>query len=277
MAARQTSWPFVLTLALLAGLVATETEACGPEARCKIGDRHYHIRLPNSYDGKSKVGAIIYAHGYRGTAKAVMKNKWFKRLGNRLGVAFIAPKSAYGDWSLPGSPSRLRGEPAVDELTYFDELRADVLKRFAVDPKRILVSGFSAGGMMVWNLACHRSTAYAGFVPIAGTFWRPVPANCTTPPASILHLHGDRDKIVPLRGRPIATTHQGDVFKAINMYADYGSFGEPQDASRGQLRCKARRNASGKRLEFCLFSGGHTFNSEYLSQAWSLLRLDDGS
>ncbi|MEM7749503.1 MAG: prolyl oligopeptidase family serine peptidase [Pseudomonadota bacterium] len=256
---------------VLTGL-AVPTLACSPTTKCMLGKRHYYVRMPEGHNGKTKVGAIVYAHGYRGTAKAVMGNKWFRQLGNRLGVAFIAPKSSGGDWSLPNSPMRMRGEPAVDELAYFDRVLADATTRFAIDPKRIMMTGFSAGGMMVWNLACHRSNKFAGFVPIAGTFWRPVPQKCTTPPSNVIHLHGDRDKIVPLRGRPIRPTHQGDVFKAISMYAEYGQFGPPKNVSRGKLRCQARRSGSGNILEFCLYNGSHTFDSTYIRQAWDLLR-----
>ena len=231
--------------------------------------------MPSGHDGKTKIGAIVYAHGYRGTAKQVMGNKWFQQLGNRMGVAIIAPKSSGGDWSLPNSPSRMRGAAAVDELAYFDHLLADATSKFAIDPERLLMTGFSAGGMMVWNLACHRSQKFAGFVPIAGTFWRPVPPKCTTPPTNVIHLHGDRDKVVPLKGRAIRPTHQGDVFKAIDMYAAYGRFGPPKDVSRGNLRCKSRRSPDGNTLEFCLYKGGHTFSSGYIRQAWNLLR-DNG-
>lgn len=261
-----------IALAALAALFLplASAVACGPNTDCRIGDRHYRIRMPAAHDGKIKIGAIIYAHGYRGTAKAVMRNKWFKQLGNRMGVAFIAPKSSGGDWSLPGSPTRVRGAPPVDELAYFDRLLQDVTNRFPIDPKRIMVTGFSAGGMMVWNLACHRSHRFAAFVPIAGTFWRPVPQTCTTPPTSIIHLHGDRDPTVPLAGRAIGRAHQGDVAKTLTMYTRYGAFGPSRNETRGKLRCKRRRNANGDILDFCLFSGGHTFNSGYIQGAWRI-------
>ena len=263
----------IMTLAIMTAGAAPAL-ACGATTKCQLGKRHYFVRMPAGHDGKTKVGAIIYNHGYRGTAKAVMRNKWFRQLGNRMGVALIAPKSSGGDWSLPNSPTRTRGAAPVDELAYFDRVLEDVTTRFAIDPKQIMVTGFSAGGMMTWTLACHRSDKYAAFVPIAGTFWRPVPDKCTTPVTSIIHLHGDRDPTVPLKGRPIRPTHQGNVFKALEMYAGYGKFGPAKDISRGKLRCKTRRNASGRILEFCLFSGGHTFNSSYILRAWNLLKAN---
>ena len=263
------AWAVAWMVVLLA---ASQAMACGPATKCKLGERHYLIRMPKGHDGKTRIGAIVYAHGYRGTARQVMSNKWFERLQNRMGVAFIAPKSSGGDWSLPGSPSRARGEKPVDELAYFDRLLEDVARRFPVDTNRIMATGFSAGGMMVWHLACYRSEKFAGFAPIAGTFWRPVPEACTAPPASIIHMHGDDDPTVPLNGRPIGPTHQGKVPKAIAMYARYGKFGAPKVTSRGNLRCKHRSNDAGDILELCMFSGGHTFDSSYIRRAWDALK-----
>ncbi len=255
----------------LAALLAGAAAACGPDTPCRIEDRHYFVRMPAGHDGRAKVGAIIYAHGYRDTARAVMRNRWFERLGNSMGVAFIAPKSSGDDWSLPGSPSRMRGAPAIDELAFFDRLLADVTGRFAIDAQRIMVTGFSAGGMMVWTLACHRSDRFAAFIPIAGTFWRPVPEQCSSPPTSIMHLHGDSDPTVPLQGRPIGRAHQGEVMQVIDMYARYGGFGAANALRRGDLRCQQRRNPAGHILELCLFSGGHAFNSDYIRRAWDAL------
>ncbi|MGI9524845.1 MAG: alpha/beta hydrolase family esterase [Hyphomicrobiaceae bacterium] len=233
-----------------------------------LGERYYHIRMPATPGGTSKVGAIVFAHGYRGNPGAVMRNRSLTQIGDDLAVAIIAPKSSGLDWSLPNSPSRLRGEPQVDELAYFDRLLDDVTRRFPVDPERIVAAGFSAGGMMVWTLACHRSGRFAGFIPIAGTFWRPVPTTCSSPPASIFHLHGDRDPIVPLRGRPIGLAHQGDIGEALAMYSSHGSFGATNSIRRNAVRCERRGNPSGEILEFCLFSGGHDFRPEYLRMAW---------
>ena len=228
--------------------------------------------MPAGHDGKTKVGAILYSHGYTGTAAAVMRSKWLKRTADRLGVAVIAGKSSHKDWALPNAPSA-GTRPGVDEVAYYDRVVADAARRFAIDTRRIMVTGFSAGGMMTWTLACHRGDRYAGFVPIAGTFWRPVPPTCTSPAASVIHLHGDNDKIVPLEGRPIARTHQGSVTKAIAMYARYGKFGPPQKrtAVGGKLRCDVRRNADGHLLHFCLYSGGHTYSTTYLRHAWQTL------
>jgi polyhydroxybutyrate depolymerase len=134
-----------------------------------------------------------------------------------------------------------------------------------------MATGFSSGGMLVWNLACARSARFAGFAPVAGTFWLKPPETCETPVASIVHIHGDADKTVPLEGRAIGQTKQGEVDEALAMYGAFGGFGAAEDAMRDDLRCRVQFNDAGDLLEFCLFEGGHSFRTEFVGFAWDRL------
>lgn len=259
-----------LAAGLLTILSALPAVACGPDTDCRIGDRHYRIRMPAGHDGKTPIGAIVFAHGYTGNARAAVQSKGFAAMARKMNVALISTKSAGRGWTLPGSPKH--GKVAgADELAYFDRVIEDAAKRFPIDRKRLVASGFSAGGMMVWNLACHRSQKFAGFIPIAGTFWAPIPKTCTTPVASVVHVHGDADKTVPLGGRPIRETRQGDVSQVLKMYASYGDFGSVKTATPRGLRCHVRENAAGHILNFCIYMGGHSFYIRHIRQAWEML------
>lgn len=261
-----------LCMSLVFFVLTSPAQACGPDSDCKIsGDRHYRIRMPAGHDGKTKIGAIVFAHGYTGNAKQAMRSTGFAGMARRLNVALISVKSAFLDWSLPGAPSE-GARPRVDELAYFDRVLDDAVRRFPIDRRRMIATGFSAGGMMVWNLACHRSHLFAGFVPIAGTFWDPIPETCTTPPTSIIHVHGNADKVVPLTGRRIRNTKQGDVAEALAMYRSFGNFGARNSNKLRGLDCQERRNASGHLLSFCLYDGGHQFYIRHIQQAWRLLK-----
>lgn len=248
--------------------MATYAHACGQDSDCTVGDdRHYRIKLPGGYDGKASLGAIVFAHGYRGSAAGVMRNKSLLALADELGVAIVAAKSFSDDWRIPGVP-RNTGTDGRLEFDYFEALVEDLKTRHAIDTDRLLMTGFSAGGMMVWNLACHRSELFAGYAPISGTFWMPEPETCDSPPASILHVHGDSDPVVPLSGRKIADTHQGDVFTVLEMYARYAGFTDKQVLTRDDWQCETRKNAGGQFLDFCLFEGGHSFKTSYVRRAW---------
>ncbi|MEM7215800.1 MAG: polyhydroxybutyrate depolymerase [Pseudomonadota bacterium] len=249
---------------------STSVHACGPDSDCMIGDRHYRIRMPEGYDGSEKIGAIVYAHGYRGNAKGMMNNKSMADMASDLGVALIATKSFEDDWRIPGVPRNTKTDGQL-EYGYFDALVADVTERFPIDRERLMATGFSAGGMMVWNLICHRSHLFAGFAPMAGTFWEPEPETCDTPPASVVHIHGSSDRIVPLLGRQIVDTHQGQIPQVLDMYSSYGGYTKSGTDKQGDLSCENTSNSDGEILNFCLHPGGHSFKSEYVRFAWKTL------
>lgn len=256
--------------ALVLALGAPAALACGPDTDCQLGERHYRIAMPEGHDGVTPVGAIVFAHGYRGSARGAMRNTGLRRMVSDMGLALIAVKSLDQDWVIPNAPRHLDTDGAV-EFDYFEDVMADASARFALDTDRVMMTGFSAGGMMVWNLACARPDLFAGFAPIAGTFWLEPPNSCAAPVASVVHIHGTEDRTVPLDGRPIGPTHQGDVMEALAMYQTHGGFGAAERAQVDDMDCARRGNKDGAVLEFCTFPGGHSFRRGFLSYAWARL------
>jgi polyhydroxybutyrate depolymerase len=261
----------LIATAFLLHLPASAALACGPDENCPIGDRFYRIAMPEGYDGTTPVGALVWAHGYGGTAQGVMRNGSLRRMVSDAGLALIAAQGVNGSWDLPYGPRTFDSTGAA-EFAYFDTILDDASKRFTIDRSRVIASGFSAGGMMVWNLACSHPENYAGFVPMSGTFWLKPPETCVPPVSSIVHIHGDADSTVPLAGRAIGETKQGEVADALNAYAEFGNFGPAKASKSGQLTCENRSNANGEILDFCLFPGGHSFRTEFLSYGIERLR-----
>lgn len=250
-------------------LAAAPARACGPDSDCAIGDRSYRVALPDHPDGR----AIIFYHGYRGSAAAEMRNPGLRNLARDLGAILIAAASRDNDWNIPGSPSEDTSRPG-EELAYFDALLTDAQARFGLDPARTLAAGFSAGGMVVWNLACFRGQSVAGFAPMSGTFWEPLPEACPTGAVDLYQSHGTRDSVVPMAGRPIQDTRQGDVAKAFALMTQTGGYGAPKPDPVDGYDCARQTNPAGKVLELCTFPGGHGFRAGFLKRVWAELGLD---
>ena len=253
-------------LALLLACLAAPALACGPDSDCVVGDRTYRISLPEG----EVTGALVFAHGYRGKAAGEMRNKGLVQVAHDRSLALIALQSADEDWDLPHAPRR--GDASSDaEMAYVDAVIADAEDRFGIEPSRLIASGFSAGGMMTWELICRRSAAFVGFVPYSGTFWSPIPETCEGPPANIVHVHGTEDPVVPMDGRPIADTRQGAVPEALAMYAGFGGYEPAGTERRGDLDCKLSLNPDEALLALCVFPGKHSFRPALLSEALDLL------
>ncbi|MBP5857655.1 hypothetical protein KAJ83_11600 [Marivibrio halodurans] len=260
-------------------MVIPPAHACGPDSDCRLDNgRTYRIAMPNATGAeggdRGPVGAILYVHGYKGTAAGSMGNSGLRALARSLGIALIAANSDGGDWPLPNSPSVLRGETTADldgAYDYFEAVLADAADRFGIDRDRVMISGFSAGAMMVWWLACERSNLAVGFAPVSGTFWTPVPEDCPAEPAHLFHTHGSADPVVPLGGRRIGPAKQGVVRQAVTMYRAAGGYRFTRRFEQGDLRCERWRNPRRKLLDLCLHDDGHRLDPEHLRRAWTVL------
>ena len=252
---------------------ASGAAACGPDSDCMVGARSYRIFLPDRPADAGPPGVVVFVHGYRGRAANEMKNMATRRVAGELGVALIAAQSAGEDWNLPGAPHG-EVEAASDEIGYFDAVIADATERFGLDRDRVMLAGFSAGGMMVWTLACHRGDAYAGYAPMSGTFWAPVPESCPGGPVDLVHYHGTRDEVVPTEGRAIQDAMQGRVADAFGVIARTGDYGPAPPRRAAGLDCEGKVEPGGRRLELCLFDGGHEFRPERIADAWTRLGID---
>lgn len=244
--------------------------ACGVEIPCRIKDGEYRIRFPGDWDGKTPLGAIVFLHGWRGSAEAEMRNQAWARLADRLGVAFVAPQGEGGTWSYPGAPRQLR-----DEFDFFEALVDDLTKRFPLRRDRLMATGFSMGGSMVWNIACRRGDLFAGYAPIAGAFWDPVPETCPSDVPALFHVHGTADRTVPLEGRPIGDKwRQSDVAESLAVWQDKAGLPHafPETAPPEGLACQRQEETAGTGvLEICLHQGGHAVRAEWVERAWRAL------
>jgi polyhydroxybutyrate depolymerase len=206
----------IAALCLIAPTMA-QAEGCGDAgARCEIADGGYYMMLP---DGPGPHPAVMFLHGHGGSGRDAIGNA--ARLGpfTAAGWAVIAPDGArWGDDAGPRSWNAMAGPRGRDDVAFLGAVADDAAARFGLDRGRIAATGFSAGGMMVWRLACDAPGAYVAFAPVAGTLWRPIPDHCAGP-APLLHVHGTTDEVVPMAGRSLGGGRliQGDVVQALAM------------------------------------------------------------
>lgn len=257
----------VSALFLLLSL-SVQAQPCGQDGMCRVGTGYYLVVAPQGWDGNGPLPAIMHFHGFRESAGDVIAREDLKAFAARRGALLVVPHGEGNTWSHPGSPSKLR-----DEFAFIDAVVADLATRFPIDRRRFLVSGFSQGAAMVWNLACHRGETFGAFLAIAGTFWLPQPDSCASGAQNLIQIHGVADRTVPLEGRAIRNGEfrQGDVMRAMGMMRRANACA-PENARahrEGALACERMAGcASGKQLEICLHPGGHDFDPTWLDFAW---------
>lgn len=247
-------------LALLALLAATPAIACGgADEPCTTPLGTYHVMRP-AVDGP--VPAFVYFHGAGGSGRTIFEAPFAEALVAR-GYAVIAPNGLERPDSRFGPGWFFRPEsPALrDELAFTRELIADAAARHGVDAERVVLSGYSIGGSLVWYLACRDRTLAAAYTPYAGGFWRPLPTDCDGP-VRLLHTHGWRDQTVPLEGRPLGggAIYQGDIFAGLAIWrAENGCdlLRADEFDTEGRYWRRAWTSCADGALELALWPGGH--------------------
>lgn len=189
---------------------------------CAVTLGTYYIALPAKPPVLGQLRpTVLFFHGAGGVGSMVLEPGSYLRPFVEAGYAVIGangllrPGNAFGTgWSF-----RPEGPQMRDELAYAKEVLADASRRFGLDSKRVLVSGFSIGGALAWYLACRDPALGAAYAPVAGGFWRPHPTSCAGP-IDLLQAHGWRDRTVPLEGRPLrgGELYQGDIFEGLQLW-----------------------------------------------------------
>ena len=255
-------------LATLVGLgaLAGPARACGPAEPCLTGSGRYFVRTPAGWDGVSRLPVAVFFHGYRSSGAETMAHAKLGEALSRAGVLLVAPDGLGGAWRIEG---RLPGPR--DDIAYVREVLADLRGRFPIDDRRLVATGFSAGGFMVWQIACRAGDLFAAYAPMSGAFLDPVPETCPTGPVALRHVHGKADAVVPLTGRWIAggKVRQSDVEDSMARLREIdGCPVAPSDVRRqGELTCRvwsAAACAGHRELQLCLHEAGHDFDPAWI-------------
>ena len=175
---------------------------------------HFAISVPPGYHGQPVplILALHFGGDPQGAGSAMLEILIQPALGE-LGALIVAPDSLGGGWSTAAN------EQAVNALL------AAVDRSYAVDQKKVIVTGYSMGGQGTWYWANKYPDRFSAAIPVAGT---PTPAGDTwTLPVFAVHSRDDRvqpigpteQRIADLKKRGINA--QIVVLEGIQHYETY--------------------------------------------------------
>ncbi len=146
----------------------------------------YTLFIPPTYSASTPVPLILALHfGVGGGSSAGAGRDVLNALVGpalaELGAIIVAPDSVRGNWSTA------ENEMAVSELV------DTIANRYAVDKKRIAVTGYSMGGAGTWHFAEKYPDRFSAAIPLAGT----PPASATGWKLPVLAIHSRDDQVVP--------------------------------------------------------------------------------
>ncbi|MFK7930375.1 MAG: PHB depolymerase family esterase [Myxococcota bacterium] len=206
---------FVLCLAACAGPSAFECGASGDY--CSVEGGEYLAQVPKTWNGSDLLPTFVHYHGFGGTAQLLSDSGFHDPMMDE-NVLAIYPNSIDGRWGFRNGPS---GDMR-DELAFYDAIINDVRQRgMPIDEGRLVVSGFSIGASMAWEIGCARGDDLLAIAPVSGALWLPLPQECSNPPPKIRQEHGTADTVFPMEGRKLGDSwQQGPVQGSIDLFVE---------------------------------------------------------
>ena len=176
----------------------------GGQGQTLVQQRPYRLVVPSSYRAEVPAPLVILLHGFGSTGAEHDTYFGFSPLAEARGFLLATPDGTLGVgnrrfWDATDACCNFFAPP-VDDVAYLRAVISDVQSRYAVDSRRIFVTGHSNGGFMSYRMGCEAADLVAGVASLAGATWKD-PARCQ--PAAgvaVLQAHGTTDTTIRYEG-----------------------------------------------------------------------------
>ena len=244
-------------------------------------ERDYLLYLPVNYQPNPAhpLPLLIVLHGGSSDAHGMIKltQEGFNRLADEHRFMVVYPNGIGRQWN-DGRFMMRRGRD-IDDVSFLSELIDSLAPVYAVDKRRVYVTGMSNGGHMAYRLACDLSDKIAGIAPVAAL----MPTELMpTRPVPVLFIAGTDDPLIPYKGGAVQVgmLQRGTVRSAmetLRVWAEANRCGgEPStelldDADptdRMSVQRTMYRDCAASVVMYTVIGGGHTWpgGKQYLGE-----------
>jgi predicted peptidase len=151
------------------------------------GDQRYTIAVPANYPDEGPVPLILAlhfaGHGTPFYGRTVLEELVEPALSS-LGAILLAPDCTAEAWNNPQSEA--------DVITLLDY----VSNSYPIDPKKVVVVGYSMGGSGAWYLAAQHPGRFSAAIVMSG--WPPDEIDLVDWQVPIYVIHSRQDELIPL-------------------------------------------------------------------------------
>jgi predicted peptidase len=173
-----------------------------------VGAVKYTIDIPSSHDGTKPVPLVLALHyGFDGPKPTPHTGAGmidaFRDGLSALDAVVIAPDSLGGRWT------EANNEKAAMWLV------KSAMKTYTIDPKRVVVTGFSLGGEGAWFLGSRHQDVFTGAIPVAA----PVAGGDAQWNIPVYVIHSSQDEVVSYS----AAKRQADSLKGKGARVEFQS------------------------------------------------------
>lgn len=141
----------------------------------------------------TKAPLLVLLHYNGGNAESMALLTEVQELVRDYGIWVMLPQVADGNWH--DDPKEVT---TVDDVGYLASLIDSTVAAYAVDARRVYMSGFSDGAMMTLRFACERSDKIAAATAVSGVMLKNLVAVCASPARAVpmALVNGTADTVV---------------------------------------------------------------------------------
>ncbi len=137
--------------------------------------REYRLYVPPDLDRNQPAPLVFALHGGGGNGVREEGRVAYNQYAERDGWIVVYPSGIDGHWNdLRGYEGFLSHREDVDDVGLIEALLGEMSAEFAIDGKRVFVTGGSNGGLLSHTVAARLSDRVAAIAPIVGSLARPV-------------------------------------------------------------------------------------------------------
>ena len=164
--------------------------------------RTYMVHVPAAYTKGQSLPLFIVLHGGGGDGKKAEKISGISTQSDKYGVILVYPDAVGRNWNDGRGVKRyISHRKNIDDVGFIEALIGKLRIDYAIDPKRIYVSGASNGGMMAHRLACELTGKITAVAPVISAMPENVVEQCSpSRPIPVLMINGTEDPMVPWEG-----------------------------------------------------------------------------
>ena len=254
-------WKILIILALLVPVRGVAQDRCVDQTPCFVGDRSYHVKEPDGWDGVTPLPVMLHFHGWSRQGTLIVQHGRISGATRRRGVLLVAPNGERKTWDFwrAGSP----------DTTFARSVLDDVKARYPVIEDQIYVSGYSWGSNMAWRFVCEDGADIAALLAISGTLDQD--EDCATAPREVRQVYGLDDGVLSFPYGP-----NGETDYPVYLWRQQMGCGLGEDRGPWQqrdfltLQRTEWNDCSAGRVSLDIHPGGH-----FIPHGWIARQLDE--
>jgi polyhydroxybutyrate depolymerase len=204
--------------------------------------RSYLLYVPPGDASNHPLPLVLVFHGADDTAANTVNETSLLNISEHSHNMILVFAQGYANTWNEGTGRTPAAQAHINDVGFVATILRRVESNYAIDPHRVVATGFSNGALLTEYLGCTLSRQLTMIAPVEGELPKLISPGCRPAvPLSVYEVHGTADGSIPYRGGPFTGIGGGTtvVLSAPNSVARWAALdkcsGAPHQTSSGAL------------------------------------------